>query len=332
VASKRDRQRQLERARTERRIARQAEKLRRRRQTQAAVGAGVALLLIVVGVVWLVGGFSGSHKPTAAATCTWHSKTPNQSQNIVDTGHPPATGEIRSGTVPMTIKTNLGEIDVTLNRDNAPCTVASFAYLAGKQYFDGSTCHRLTTGGIFVLQCGDPTGTGSGSPAYTFADEYVPPVSTPSASASPTATPSGTASPSPSPSSSSSATAGAQPSPSTPARVVYQAGTVAMAHSDLPDSNGSQFFIVYRDSVLPDQYTVFGQVSAGLDIVQRVAKAGAVDPTGKPTEDGKPRTTVSITSLTVGTPPTPTGSTPEASSTGTATPATPRSSTPSATG
>src|SRR5262245_61681797 len=92
VASRRDRQRKLERARMERRIARQAEQQRRRRQVQAGIGAGLAVVLIIVGAVWLLGGFSPK-KPTpastvAAGTCTWYLKTPDQTQNVYDTGHP----------------------------------------------------------------------------------------------------------------------------------------------------------------------------------------------------------------------------------------------------
>ncbi len=108
----------------------------------------------------------------------------------------------------------------------------SFVYLAAKNYFSNTTCHRLTTSGIYVLQCGDPTGTGEGGPGYKFGDENL---------------------------------TGAK----------YTAGTVAMANSGA-DTNGSQFFLVYRNSLsLPASYTPFGTIVSGLNIIQNVAKAGS---------------------------------------------------------
>ena len=78
-----------------------------------------------------------------------------------------------SGEVPATIATSAGDITMTLDAEAAPCTVDSFVSLADQGYFDDTTCHRLTTQGIFVLQCGDPTGTGTGGPGYSFADELA---------------------------------------------------------------------------------------------------------------------------------------------------------------
>jgi peptidyl-prolyl cis-trans isomerase B (cyclophilin B) len=79
------------------------------------------------------------------------------------------------GTVPVALATSAGQIDLTLDRDLAPCTVNSFVSLAKQGYFNNTSCHRLTTSpGLQVLQCGDPTGTGSGGPGYSFADETYP--------------------------------------------------------------------------------------------------------------------------------------------------------------
>lgn len=284
MASRKDRQRKLERARIERRIARQAASQRRRRQIQAGVGASLALVLIILGTVWALGGFKSTPKTketVAAGTCTWYLRDADESQNIYDTGHPPTTGELRSGTVNATITTNLGDIKLQLDREKAPCTVASFVYLAEKKFMEQSDCHRLTTSGIYVLQCGDPSGTGSGGPSYLFANEYVPPTPTPSATAS--------ASP--------EATADA----STPATVTYEKGVLAMAHSSAANSNGSQFFIVYKDSPLAADYTIFGKVTQGLDIVEKVAKAGVTAASdGTASADGKPAETISIQSITIG--------------------------------
>ena len=112
----------------------------------------------------------------------------------------------------------------------APCTTFSFRFLAQRHYFDGTHCHRLTLQGIFVLQCGDPTGTGSGAPGYKFNDENL-----------------------------SGAT--------------YPAGTVAMANAG-PDTNGSQFFFVWKNTKLPPLYTPFGTVTRGMSVLRRIAAAG----------------------------------------------------------
>jgi peptidyl-prolyl cis-trans isomerase B (cyclophilin B) len=153
-----------------------------------------------------------------------------------------------------TVVTNCGTIVVNLDGKNAPHTVNSFAFLAGKHYFDNTPCHRLTTSGIFVLQCGDPTGSGSGGPGYTIPDENLK-------------------------------------------GATYPAGTVAMANTGQPHTGGSQFFFVYADTPLPPQYTPFGHVTTGLDVLQAIAKAGSDDSNGS--GDGAPKQAVTIESFTV---------------------------------
>ena len=148
----------------------------------------------------------------------------------------------------VTIATDRGDIRVSLDEDKAPCTVNSFQSLAKQGFFDDTECHRLVTTGIFVLQCGDPSGTGTGGPGYAFDDELVAddprlqPCQTDPASGTDVCT--------------------------------YTAGTLAMANAG-PDTNGSQFFLVYQDSPLPAAYTAFGRMSAaGLKVVRSVADAG----------------------------------------------------------
>lgn len=145
---------------------------------------------------------------------------------------PPSTGVANSGTVSYTLKMAAGDVSLTLDRAAAPCTVNSFEALAAQGYFDKTTCHRVTDdGGLFVLQCGDPSGSGSGGPGYQFDDELAK-------------------------------TTG------------YPAGTVAMANAG-PDTNGSQFFLVYADSQLSPDYTVFGHTdAAGIGVVAGVAAKG----------------------------------------------------------
>lgn len=277
MASKRDRQRKLERARTERRIARQAHKVRQRRQVQAIVGASAVLVLVILGVIFIVKPFSSSNNPQAGG-CVWKPIDPASDPNVVDVGTPPTTGMPTTGSETMTIATNLGNIVVTLNLDNAPCAAASFSYLGSKGFFANSSCSALDAE-LETLQCGDPKSNGTGGPAYQFADEYIPqtPLSpSPSASAS--------ASPSPSPS--------GQPS-------YYPKGQVVLVNTGA-NTNGSQFYIITGDnSPLSNANTVIGDVSSGMDIIDKVVQAGAVDSSGKAAPQGKPKMTLTIQSLTV---------------------------------
>ena len=154
----------------------------------------------------------------------------------------------------ITFKTNCGEIQIAADGVNAPLTVISMSYLANKGYFDDSPCHRITTSGIFVLQCGDPTASGSGGPAWQVPDENLP---------------TGTGN-------------------------IYPAGSVAMANSGA-NTNGSQFFIVYDDnSQLGPNYTLWGRVIKGLDIVKAVAALGSDN--SNPAGGGVPNQAITIES------------------------------------
>lgn len=289
MASRSNRQRKLERARAERRIARQAERVRRKRQIQAGVGASIALVLIVLGVTWQLGGFDSKPADNGAqGSCTWTPKDPSANPDTVDTGTPPASGELRSGFETLTIKTNLGDIEARLDLSKVPCTAASLTYLGEKKYFDGSTCHRLSTASK-LLTCGDPKGTGAGGPSYQFADEDVPTSPLDAGSASPSPSPA-SASPSPSPAS----------APAAP--TYYAKGTIVMVNTG-QNTNGGQFSIIYGDgSDLTKAYSIVGTVTKGLDIVEGVAKAGAVNAEGQQVTEGKPKTALIIQQLSVGPP------------------------------
>ena len=289
MASSKNRQRALARAKMERQIARRAAAARRRRQLQGGIGAVLVVLLVGGGLVWINGGFSHlfSHKkktnPVASGVCAWTPQAGGSNPNLKNVGTPATSGIATSGTATMTITTNQGVIEAQLDAAKAPCTVASFMYLAGKQFFNNTKCHRLTTQGIYVLQCGDPSGTGQGGPSYKFPDENLP-------EPPPAPQPSGSAAPSPS------------NSPSAPPTNLYPEGTLAMANSGA-DTNGSQFFVVYKDgSALDAKYSIFGIVTKGLDIVQKIAQTGVQGVNGQPQTDGKPKTDVTIQSLTVSTP------------------------------
>jgi peptidyl-prolyl cis-trans isomerase B (cyclophilin B) len=282
VATNRERQqRAAARARLEREMTVRAEAAQKRRRTQAVIGAGAAVLVVVVGVVLLVT-LTGNGKkksstagssPSASASptgCVWKptvdpSASPAAAPppgSIKDVGTPPASGEPRSGTQTMTLTLNVGTVEVQVDTAHAPCTAASFTYLASKKFFDNTPCHRLVTEGIYVLQCGDPSGTGAGGPSYQFGDENLP----------------------------------------TDKRPAYPAGTVAMANAGA-GTNGSQFFIVYKNiDQLPPNYTVWGKVTKGLDVVQKVADAGVTPADPSNPGDGKPKTAVTIQSLTMSAP------------------------------
>jgi len=280
----------LERARAQRRIARQAHRARQRRQIQAGVGAGVALILIVLGATWALGGFDSKPATTAAGACSWIPLDPAGNPNVVDVGTPPTGGEKRTGTETMVVQTNLGEVDVTLDLAKAPCAAASFTYLGGRDFFKNSSCSMISKE-LQVVQCGDPKSTGVGGPAYQFADEYRPTEPVFAAPTSPTPSPSASGSPS------------ASPSASPATGIYYKRGDVIMVNTGA-NTNGSQFYIVYGDSsTLSAAYTVIGTVSNGMDVVDKVVQGGAVGDNGKPVNQGKPKTTMTIQQLYVGEPP-----------------------------
>src|ERR1700722_11168481 len=133
---------------------------------------------------------------------------------------------------PYTVKffTTQGVITVKMLTSQAPCTTFSFRFLASQGYYNLTHCHRLTTEGIYVLQCGDPTGTGAGGPGYEFNDENL-------------------------------------------TGATYPAGTVAMANAG-PNTNGSQFFFVWKNTTLSPAYTPFGTVIAGMNVLAKIAAAG----------------------------------------------------------
>lgn len=178
---------------------------------------------------------------------------------------PPRTGRVPTdpAIVSAGITTNRGGIGLQLDNAKTPCTVNNFASLAQQGYFDGTTCHRLTTTpALGVLQCGDPSGTGQGGPGYRFPNEY--------------------------PTNQFRLT-----DPLMAVPVLYPRGTLAMANSGL-GTNGSQFFLVYKDSVMPPTYTVFGSIDqTGLATLDKIVAAGVADGS----DDGEPNQDVTIKSV-----------------------------------
>lgn len=190
--------------------------------------------------------------PAGGTTCDYPAATQGATRRV---NPPPSTPDVH-GTVPVTMRTSIGTLQATLDADKTPCTVSSFVSLARQGFFNKTPCHRLTTEVIYVLQCGDPTGTGTGGPGYTIPDELT-------------------------------------------GQETYGAGTLAMANIGQPNTGGSQFFIVYRNTRLPPTYTVFGQVSsASVQAVRDVARQGTDNAYGH--GDGHPKVPVTLQQVTVG--------------------------------
>lgn len=292
MASSKSRQRKLARAKMERQLVRRAAKARRRRQVQAGTAIGVAVLVLVFGGLWLGGAFSSGKKATPQADCLWTAAAASAVQGIAQ---PPNFGVAKTGTDTMTINTDQGTVTVNIDLAKTPCTGASLNYLASKGFYNNTKCTKLNTA-THQLICGDPTGDGTGGPGYTSVDENVPQPD-PSPTASDSASPTASAAPSPS---ASDATA----------TYTYPRGTVIMVQNGGPDTNGSQFAIIYQDSPLPASYTVVGTVTAGMDVVDKVV-AGGVVAGGASTTEGAPNTAVTISTVTVA----PYGTTPSASAT-----------------
>ncbi len=198
-----------------------------------------ALAIIIGSVILGLGGQTSTQDATAEST---------------PAAALPTAGITATNKAVISFTTNQGEIVIDTIPALAPQTVNALSSLAQSNYFDGTICHRLTTEVIYVLQCGDPTGTGSGGPGFNIPDENLPEAKENN----------------------------------------YPAGTVAMANAG-PGKSGSQFFLVYQDTTLDPDYTIWGTVTSGLDILKTIASAGVVDGGA----DGTPKTSVTIESTKV---------------------------------
>jgi peptidyl-prolyl cis-trans isomerase B (cyclophilin B) len=270
VAGKKERQRRLARERMARQQARRVQRTHKVRVRAIATGAVCVVAALVVGGYFLFG--TGGGKSAAASPDATASATPSSSSSAATVSEPaqsctytksgtaarkvnmPSSKPDYKASYQATIATSRGSIVIDLANSKATCTVNSFVSLAQQSYFNNTKCHRLTTSGIYVLQCGDPTGTGTGGPGYAFGNENL---------------------------------TGAK----------YKAGTVAMANTGQANSNGSQFFLVYKNSSLPASYTPFGTIVQGLPVINAIAKAGSDNSNG--TGDGHPKENVVIKGVTI---------------------------------
>lgn len=267
----------------ERQLVRRAERARRRKIV--GVGVTVGAVVVIAGlVVYFVTTKDSGTTPSAASASSSpaaapiniptqrvdEAKRPTPLAAQVNCDYPatpnqpaakpakaPGSANISAtGTVNVTFKSTAGDIPLTLDRSLAPCTVNSFVNLIQQGYFTDTSCHRLGTTGLQMLQCGDPSGSGSGGPGYSFKDETFP-------------------------------------------GLKYGRGILAMANSG-PDTNGSQFFMVYGDAQLDPNYTVFGSISdAGLQVLDKIARAGDDGSFDPSPGGGKPNMPVKFTAVTV---------------------------------
>ncbi|WP_329054612.1 peptidylprolyl isomerase [Streptomyces violaceus] len=278
MVSQEQRRRQLAREKFLRQQQRRTDARRKARIRNSAIASALGVIVVLSVTVFLTKPFEDNGKTENANADVTPSASPSKAP---DPCEKPAAGKVKSQTwkkepamsidesakYTMKLDTTCGEIDVALKASAAPHTVNSFNYLLGKGYLDHSKCHRLTNQGIYVLQCGDPQGTGMGGPGYTIPDENLKDKSLKGG--------------------------------------VYPAGTVAMANQynaqtkQGRDSGGSQFFLVYQDSQLPPDYTPFGTVSeAGMKVLTKIAKAGAQAPDPQ-TGNTAPNATVVINKATI---------------------------------
>ncbi|MEU2895482.1 peptidylprolyl isomerase [Streptomyces sp. NPDC006967] len=279
MVSQEQRRRQLAREKFLRQQQRRTDARRKSRIRNSVIASALGVVLVGSGALYATGALEQDDDKSNANAEVTPSAAP--SSKAPDPCGKPAGGKVASQTwkkepamsidksakYTMKLDTTCGAIDVALKASAAPHTVNSFDFLANKGYFDHTKCHRLTDQGIYVLQCGDPQGTGAGGPGYTIPDENLKDKSLQGN--------------------------------------VYPAGTVAMANQynaqtqQGRDSGGSQFFLVYRDSQLPPDYTPFGTVSeAGMKVLKKIADAGA-QPMDPATGNTAPNATVVINKATV---------------------------------
>ncbi|MEU6276182.1 peptidylprolyl isomerase [Streptomyces populi] len=273
MVSQEQRRRQLAREKFLRQQQRRTSARRRTRTRNAVIAAVVGVVVAGGATAYATGAFESDGKKANAGAEATPSATPTS--KAPDPCEKPAEGKVKqltwkkepaltidkSAAYTMKLATTCGDIDMALKTSAAPHTVNSFAFLAGKGYFDHTKCHRLTTESIYVLQCGDPTAQGNGGPGYTLPDENLKDKSL--------------------------------------KNNVYPAGTIAMANTGQAHTGGSQFFLVYRNSQLPPNYTPFGTVSdAGMKVLKKIAAAGSQAPDPQ-TGNTAPNATVVIDKATV---------------------------------
>ncbi|WP_327170852.1 peptidylprolyl isomerase [Streptomyces sp. NBC_01336] len=262
MVSSDQRRRQLAREKFERQQQRREDTRRRTRRLTVVIASAVAVVAVIGGATYFAAS-GNDDKDSKADAAASQSPSAAPSPSATEKAAPePAMKIDKKSKYTMSLKTSQGDIAFEMDAAKTPHTTNSFKALADKKFFDGTKCHRLTTDGIFVLQCGDPKGDGTGGPGYTIPDENLTALGK----------------------------AGAE------GTVTYPAGTVAMANTGQAHTGGSQFFLVYKDSKLPPSYTPFGTMDKdSLKAVEAIGKAGV---TGGGA-DGAPAKAVNISKAAV---------------------------------
>lgn len=232
----------------------EAAKERRGKLRRRAIFIAIGAILAIVAIYFVSRGSSSTSAAPKASTSGSSTTTTAANSKAVPPVCPPASGsatrEIAFTKAPpmcinptakytAVVTTDVGTFDIALNAKEAPKTVNNFVFLARYHFYNGLTFHRVIPG--FVVQGGDPTGTGAGGPGYTIPDEF-------------------------------------------PKAGSYKIGSVAMANTGQPNSGGSQFFIIVgaQGEQLPPKYSLFGQVTSGMSVVQKIAADGGPAPNGTP--------------------------------------------------
>ena len=196
---------------------------------------GAIILVLIIAGVWYA---QSSDAPETATES--YGDNESATQNSSDSTSETNTFTPKEDEKVVVLETSMGNIEIALAESDAPKTTANFLKLVGDGFYDGVIFHRVIAG--FMIQGGDPTGTGTGGPGYQFEDELNAQTES--------------------------------------YKLGYVKGTVAMANAG-PDTNGSQFFIMHQDYRLPHNYTIFGHVVSGQDVVDKIAIV-ATDDNDKP--------------------------------------------------
>lgn len=271
AATRQDRETRRRIARMQARRDLQQSQAKRRIRDNLFAGAAAALVLALA-VALQVAWFSSNPTPEETRLIEQQAAAADADPPPAPTAEPTAEPAGSPDSIPDksladgrvfsgTLATSAGDLGVELDGTVAPQAVAVFTSLAESGFFAGKTCHRLTTADTMgVLQCGSLNGDGAGDPGYQWG-----------------------------------------PVENTPADGVYPAGSVAVARAASTDSHGTQFFLVYKDSIIPQDtggYTIMGKLTSGLDVLESIAAQGAAK-NGEETQDGQPKTPVTIDSFTL---------------------------------
>ncbi len=272
--------REAARRQLQRQLERRAEEARKRRRNTLVGVAAFTVVVLVLGVLFLSGAFDDDDAadPIAEPEASTEPETPAcsyapgnpENPNLSDVGVPPEP-DGSSTPIVLDVVSTQGPFQMTLDPTAAPCAANSMKYLAENAFFDGSPCHRLVNSEVFgVLQCGDPTGTGSGGPSYSYVAEPA-------------------------------SVAALAPSPDG-ASAIYPRGSVAMAQGGDPPTIGSQFFIAFQDTQLPPEYTLVGTITSGIEVIDAVAAGGNDGSFEATAGGGAPLIPITLTAVTVAAP------------------------------